>query len=594
MKRLNINNPVKVIDDAEEVILLHELRLLQAQLSKLREENELGIRTENAPAQKTRVIVASYDLPVSAPVPPQNDTGKFKASDRPLLSPLNIGNSQFSFNPNVSREESYSLGNFLETSDEFDYVWVGGLDVHPFELSELQAVQHELMQNHKCVPVFAYGETFDLHYNGFCKDVLWPLLHGIPPTRLYTKSLEDSVDIAWKAYLEVNEAFAQQILQIYNPETDIIWIHDYHLFLVPFILRQQIPDCTVGFFLHTPFSSSEIFRILPYRKQVLQGMLAADLIGMQTYTYARQFLGSCSGILGLEATPNGIETADGHYTHLRICPVGIDEKHLSFKLKEPGMLDLIHELREKYGERKIIVGIDEMDYIKGIIHKLSAFESFLRLYPKEAAETVLIQVVLPVRSESADYVSLKSQVNEQIGRINSTFGKVDYLPIHYIHRSLAQYELDALLSIADVGLITPLKDGMNLIPFHFIASQRQNHGVLILSEFAGSSFALKGSLIVNPWATDELAAAIHAAVVMPDEDRAMNHEHAYAYVRTHDSSKWAKGFLGYLRAIGQEVFFPSTCLIILASKRIWESCIFFGYAFLEELLSSKPQKTFCF
>ena len=342
--------------DSEELRLLQELRALQDQFSRLRGPIEESPVHADLQRRKPRVIIASYDLPVSAPIWSQNEStipsghakGGFAAEK---------GSSNFVFNPNLSREESFTLGSFLNDSTEFEHVWVGGLDVQSFELSELQNIQQDLMENHRCIPVFAYGETFDLHYNGFCKNVLWPLLHGIPPTRLYTKTPEDSVDVAWKAYLEVNEAFAQQILQIFNPLTDIIWVHDYHLFLLPFILKQQIPESTIGFFLHTSFSSSEIFRILPYRKQVLQGMLASDLIGMQTYTHARQFLASCSRILGLESSPSGIEREDGHFTHLRICPVGIDEKALQANLKEPEMISLVSRLRAKYGTRKLIVGI---------------------------------------------------------------------------------------------------------------------------------------------------------------------------------------------------------------------------------------------
>lgn len=270
-----------VIDEEEQ--LLAQLQRLQEQYAALRgggvgSHFSLGAGGEEPSIPPKRVIVVSYDLPVSLPSSRKilgQETTSYEASPRPkqlsvqeqqLFAETNwIPDEKKSRTANakpqpVLREEYSALCKHLEKSNLFDFVWIGGLNVQNLEVSHLQSVQKELMDLYNCIPVFAYGETFDRHYNGFCKSVLWPILHSIPPSKIYYNGdgsrnshvESESVDIFWKSFLEVNEAFAQQIIQVYNPETDVIWVQDYHLCILPFILRQRVPDATIGFFLHTP------------------------------------------------------------------------------------------------------------------------------------------------------------------------------------------------------------------------------------------------------------------------------------------------------------------------------------------------------
>ena len=341
-------------DEAEEK-LFSELFSLQEQLSALREAHARRdgadpLVDDSMPLKKPirRLIIASYDLPIAPEVVPN-------ANDKSRL-----GWNRFLYGPNPAREELAGLVHLLSSQSSSDYLWVGRLDVNLFESSELQLIQQDLLELHRVIPVFAYGQTFELHYDGFCKSVLWPLLHSITPNRMYRSSKEDNVASTWKAYLEVNEAFAQQILQVFDPESDVVWIHDYHLFLLPFMIRQQFPDATIGFFLHTPFCSSEIFRILPYRKQILQGMLASDVIGLQTFAYARHFLASCSRILGLTSSPNGVQCENGHFAHLRISPVGIDEKATRVESLSDDVQRRVAELRKEYEGKIVLVGIGKL------------------------------------------------------------------------------------------------------------------------------------------------------------------------------------------------------------------------------------------
>jgi trehalose-6-phosphate synthase len=389
--------------------------------------------------------------------------------------------------------------------------------------------------------VFAYGETFDYHYNGFSKAVLWPLLHGIPPASIYSINRNIPVDKAWSAYLQVNEAFAQQILQFYTPETDVIWIHDYHLFLLPFIIRQQLPDVTIGFFLHTCFPSSEIFRILPYRKQILQGMLASDVIAVQTSADAHHLMTSCTKILGCTRSDEGVTSDKGHFTQIKVSPIGVDLGLIQHFKEEAIPAGVKQMLLKENKDRIVLVSVDEMDYVKGITHKLSAFEHFLETYPELRQKVVLIQIVFPGRSDCEEYHALQSAVNEQVGRINSTYATVDSLPIRYVNRYVSKPELLSIFAASRVAIITPLKDGMNLLPFQYIACQDvKDPGSLIVSEFAGCSSSLRSAAaVINPWDTDEFAEAIYSGINFDLKTRVEKHEKLMNYVENHTVQSWA-------------------------------------------------------
>lgn len=245
----------------------------------------------------------------------------------------------------------------------------------------------------------------------------------------------------------------------------MIWVHDYHLMLLPALLRESLanlPNIKIGFFLHIPFPSSEVYRVLPVRKQILWGLLQCDLIGFHTYDYARHFLSSCARILGLSTLPNGIEY-DGRFVHVGAFPIGIDPEKFVGALEDESVREKIAELQQRLGGKKLMVGVDRLDYIKGVPHKLYAFDTFLSRYPEFVGQVVLLQVAVPTRTEVEEYRNLRTLVNELVGRINSKFGTFDYTPVQYLYRSITFADLVALYYVADVCVVTPTRDGMNLV-----------------------------------------------------------------------------------------------------------------------------------
>ncbi|KAI9592158.1 glycosyltransferase family 20-domain-containing protein [Syncephalis fuscata] len=423
------------------------------------------------------------------------------------------------------------------------FTWIGwpGLDIKE---EEREKVQSQLMAEHSCVPVFLDDELADAHYNGFSNSILWPLFHYHPG--------EISFDEAhWDAYQEANARFADAIAETVQ-DGDLVWVQDYHLMLLPRMLRQRIcatkPNVRIGWFLHTPFPSSEIYRILPVRKEVLLGVLDADLLGFHTYDYARHFLSSCTRILGLSTLPNGVEY-EGRTVHIGTFPIGIDPEKFEEGLTKPSVVERITRLKEKFAGVKLIVGVDRLDYIKGVPQKMHAFEVFLEEHPEWRGKVVLVQVAVPSRQDVEEYQNLRMIVNELVGRINGRFGTIEFTPIHYMHQSVSFEELVALYAVSDVCLVSSTRDGMNLVSYEYIASQPDRHGVLILSEFAGAAQSLNGSVIVNPWDTEDLANAIHTAVTMPDELRKSNHEKLFRYVTKYTAAYWGNSFVNELRMI---------------------------------------------
>ena len=357
---------------------------------------------------------------------------------------------------------------------------------------------------------------------------------------------------------------------------DLIWVHDYHLMLLPEMLREEIGDTKqnvkIGFFLHTPFPSSEIYRILPVREALLLGVLHCDLIGFHTYDYARHFLSSCSRILfvllpppsilplklkratdlfphsfssSTPTTPNGVDF-NGKFVTVGAFPIGIDPEKFVDGLQKPSVQARIEALTRKFQGVKLIVGVDRLDYIKGVPQKLHALEVFLTEHPEWIGKIVLVQVAVPSRQDVEEYQNLRAVVNELVGRINGRFGTIEFMPIHFLHQSVSFDELTALYAVSDACLVSSTRDGMNLVSYEYIATQRSRHGVMILSEFTGAAQSLNGSLIVNPWNTEELANAVHDAVTMSAEQREANFKKLERYVFKYTSAWWGQSFVSEL------------------------------------------------
>lgn len=375
---------------------------------------------------------------------------------------------------------------------------------------------------------------------------LWPLFHYLPGEI-------DFDEAQWDGYYRANVAFANAIRQVAR-DGDMIWVQDYHLMLLPALLREALadmPDIRIGFFLHTPFPSSEVYRVLPVRKQILLGVLQCDLIGFHTYDYARHFLSSCSRILGLQTMPNGVEY-DGRFVHVGTFPIGIDPDQFINSLEDPIVQEKIQELQGRFAGKKIIVGVDRLDYIKGVPHKLHAFDLFLTRYPEFQGKVALLQVAVPTRTEVEEYKNLRTSVNELVGRINGKFGTFEFTPVQYLYRSVSFPDLVALYRVADVCVVTSTRDGMNLVSYEYIATQKDKNGTLILSEFAGAAQSMNGAIIINPWNIDEIVEAYREALTTSPETAAVNHKKLFKYVSKHTASYWGQSFVCELQKIATD------------------------------------------
>ncbi|XP_051152224.1 alpha,alpha-trehalose-phosphate synthase [UDP-forming] 1-like isoform X2 [Andrographis paniculata] len=426
----------------------------------------------------------------------------------------------------------------------FDIRWIGWPGVNVPDEVGRKALTKALAEK-RSIPVFLDGDTFHQYYNGYCNNILWPLFHylGLPKEdRLdTTRSFQTQFD----AYKRANQLFAAVVLEHYK-EGDIIWCHDYHLMFLPKYLKESNSGIRVGWFLHTPFPSSEIHRTLPSRSEVLLAVLAADLIGFHTYDYTRHFLSACTRILGLEGTPDGVDY-QGRITRVSAFPIGINPERFTHSLEKPKVQDIIKDLKRRFAGRKVMLGVDRLDMIKGIPQKLLAFEKFLEENPEWREKVVLMQIAVPTRTDVPKYQKLASEVHEIVGRINGRFGTLTTVPIHHLDRSINFLELCAVYAVTDVALVTSLRDGMNLVSYEFVACQNSNKGVLILSEFAGAAQSLgAGALLVNPWNITDVASAIEQALNMPAEEREKRHRINFNHVTTHTAQMWADFFVSEL------------------------------------------------
>ncbi|CDY26867.1 BnaA02g18920D [Brassica napus] len=401
--------------------------------------------------------------------------------------------------------------------------WMAGVNV-PDEVGQKSLTK--ALAEKRCIPVFLDEEIVHQYYNGYCNNILWPLFHylGLPQEdRLATTR---SFQSQFAAYKKANQMFADVVNEHYE-EGDVVWCHDYHLMFLPKCLKEYNSKMKVGWFLHTPFPSSEIHRTLPSRSELLRSVLAADLVGFHTYDYARHFVSKL--------------------TRVAAFPIGIDSERFIRALEVPDVIQHMKELKERFAGRKVMLGVDRLDIIKGIPQKILAFEKFLEENASWRDKVVLLQIAVPTRTDVPEYQKLTSQVHEIVGRINGRFGTLTAAPIHHLDRSLDFYALCALYAVTDVALVTSLRDGMNLVSYEFVACQEAKKGVLILSEFAGAAQSLgAGAILVNPWNITEVAASIGQALNMSSEEREKRHRHNFHHVKTHTSQEWAETFVSEL------------------------------------------------
>ncbi|KAJ3409489.1 hypothetical protein HDU80_000540 [Chytriomyces hyalinus] len=425
-------------------------------------------------------------------------------------------------------------------------VWVGALSRDPtdhWSQNAKSAVQTALAAR-SCVPVFLSEDQLDGHYNHFCKQVLWKPFHYQLPDYPKGQAYEER---AWKQYVAVNRLFAETIVRNHEPD-DIIWVNDYHLMLVPGMVRQLIPNAAIGFFLHIPFPSSEIFRCLHVRRQLLEGILGADLVGFQTYSFLRHFLMTCTRLLSLDSTPRGIQL-ENNVVKVGIFPIGINMGALNEKRSHVEVHEMVHNLCEKYAGKKVLIGRDKNDYVKGVRQKMLAFEAFLTQRKEFQSKVVLIQVALSTTEENEN----ESQVTEIVSRINSKFGTIEYVPVVYLQQDISFSHYLALLSMADACLITSLRDGMNLTSHEYVVCQEVKKSPLIISEFAGTYTSLGAALRVNPWDTQEVADAIYEALTMSEEEKRHRWTEMVRYVSTHTAQNFVEKFVGAIPRVHEDL-----------------------------------------
>lgn len=429
------------------------------------------------------------------------------------------------------------LGSIYKNGDN---IWIGwaGLEVAEEEEKEVS----QILSKENLSPVFLTDKEIQNYYEGFSNETLWPIFHYMSTYAQYEKEY-------WDDYVAVNQKFKKAILAVANP-TDIIWIHDYQLLLLPKLIREELPNITIGFFQHIPFPSYELFRLIPWRVELLNGMLGADLIGFHTYDDVRHFTSSATRVLPVLASANVIHIEDRNIT-IDAFPMGIDAKKFSDLTHNKDVIQEKELFNQIVGDSKIILSIDRLDYSKGIIQRLYAFEKTLMLHPEYLEQISLHMIVVPSRDNIPQYSELRDGIDQLVGNINSRFRTSSWHPIHYFYRSFPVETLSALYSRADICLVTPMRDGMNLVSKEYVASRTNETGVLILSEMAGASKELIEALIVNPNNTVELYEAIVRAIEMPLEEQKNRMRSLRETVQKFDINHWVKIFMDQLRAVKQ-------------------------------------------
>jgi trehalose 6-phosphate synthase/phosphatase len=407
----------------------------------------------------------------------------------------------------------------------------------PQNNDEQKYIQTTLGEKHNCVPVFLSRTEIDKFYYGFSNRTLWPLFHYFASYCAFEKA-------EWEAYKRVNQKFFKTIIEN-STEKDTFWIHDYHLMLLPHMLRMYFPNTDIGFFLHIPFPSSEIFRILPWRNEVLEGMLGSDLVGFHTYEYARHFLSSVLRLLGYEHEFGAISVGD-RLVMVDNFPMGVDAQNIMSLLQQESTQKTIQRFEKtiEKKDRKVILSVDRLDYSKGIPHRLQAFESFLLKNPKWQEKLVYIMLCVPSRTKVRDYALLKQEVESMVGRINGRFGIPGWMPVYYLYRSFPFHRLLPLYAVADVALVTPVRDGMNLVAKEYVASRMDDSGVLILSGTAGAEAELGEALVVNVYNREALVGALVQALDMDEEEQKQRMRAMRQRIIDYDIHHWTRSFIG--------------------------------------------------
>lgn len=417
--------------------------------------------------------------------------------------------------------------------------WIGWPGLYVKKNDEKETIENDLRKENM-IPVFLSQQLILDFYEGFSNATLWPTFHYFNQYAVYDQGL-------YEAYVEANKIFKEAILKVAQPG-DTIWLHDYQLLLLPGMLREELPHVSIGFFQHIPFPSYEVFRMLPWRRQLLKGMLGADLIGFHTYDDTRHFLSSVSRLVGLSNSIGKIQTGK-RTVEVDSFPMGIDFDKYHSSAASPKTIEQEIKYRTSLGDQRLILSIDRLDYSKGIPQRLKAFQEFLKTYPEYEGKVSLILIVVPSRDNVGQYKELKEEVDLLVGRINGKYGKINWTPVHYFYRSFSLESLSAFYRMAHVGMVTPMRDGMNLVCKEYIASRLDQKGVLILSEMAGASKELSDAILINPNDINKIVAAIYRALTMPEEDQIRHMAVMQESLKRYNIHHWVKIFMERLNDI---------------------------------------------
>ena len=487
----------------------------------------------------SKLIIVSNRLPINITV--ENDSLSFSASSGGLATGMSSVHNQ---------------GGSL---------WIGwsGIEEENLDLNLNKKINSQLV-NENCASVSLTKTEVNDFYYGLSNKTLWPLFH-------YFTEFSTFDNNQWESYKKVNQKFADIVISNLS-DGDRVWVHDYQLMLLPSMIRKMNPNVTIGFFLHIPFPSYEIFRIFPWREELLNGVLGSDLIGFHTYDYERHFMSSVKRLLRLNLNFNQIVHNDRNIT-VDTFPMGIDydkfwnaaQNH--HELKNNQISDLQKQLNlhiDSLPSNKLILSIDRLDYTKGIVNRIQAFEIFLENYPQYKEKVRLVMLAVPSRSDVPQYKKLKRQTDEIVGRVNGKFSTVNWTPIWYFYRSMSFDNLIDLYTSSDIAMITPVRDGMNLVAKEYVSTRIFKKGVLILSEMAGASQEMNEAILVNPNDLNSLANSIKKALEMPINEQIKRNNILQKRLKRYNVHKWANDFMSSL--IKTEIQVDSIKSVIIGVK----------------------------
>lgn len=431
------------------------------------------------------------------------------------------------------RSEGGLTTGLSSLDSEYEQHWIGWPGINPRKKSAMQEIETSL-EKLNYHPVFLSTTQYSNYYEGYSNSTLWPLCHYFFPYSRQKRKF-------WEAYKEVNALFCKKVMQIADSES-VVWVQDYQLMLLPQMLRKANEKLRIGYFHHIPFPSYELFRVLPERSQLLEGLLGADLVAFHTHDYMRHFISAVERTLHREFHLNEVMVGN-RAVHVEALPMGINYDLYSKAHKSKAVKASIKKIKAQFTNRKLILSVDRLDYSKGIFHRLVGFESFLIQHPEYHGKIVMAMIVVPSRDKVERYAEMKRKIDERISIINGKYAQVGWTPVCYYYHSFPFEDLVAMYSLADIALVSPLRDGMNLVAKEYIAAKQESNGVLILSEMAGAAAELSESILVNPNDPDQIASAIYQAISMPEAEQKRRLKQMQQKVAMQTVNKWANDFI---------------------------------------------------